>query len=120
MQHRQKIHTKLVFIMRERLSQSMKSLHATAAAWAEYQGPGVAAEGDSATAMPTAHLKKPKAVAKMISQLAKQVTALNEAISPVMSPAQLLDVGVRIRRMYSEALTRCLHGLCGLAGDMHC
>eukprot|EP00892_Ulva_mutabilis_P010260 jgi/Ulvmu1/7606/UM038_0031.1 len=112
-QHRQKIHTKLVFIMRERLSQSMKSLHATAAAWAEYkepEGPS-AAEAAIGAAGATAHQKRPKAIAKMVSQLAKQVTALNEAISPVMSPAQLVDVGIRIRRMYSESLTRALRSL---------
>lgn len=107
-QHRQKIHNKLVSIMRERLSQSLKSLHATAASWAEYQGPDIAVvhQLSSGASSPTGPLKRPKAVSKMISQLAKQVTALHDAISSIMSPAQLLDVGVRIRRMYSEALTR--------------
>lgn len=113
-QHRQKIHNKLVSIMRERLSQSLKSLHLTSASWEEYQGPGISTAGDylSKPASPTSQPKRPKAIAKMISQLSKQVIALHEAISPVMSQAQLQDVGVRIRRMYSESLSRYFPPYC--------
>lgn len=107
MQHRQKIHNKLVSIMRERLSQSLKSLHSTSAAWAEYEGPGVASAAvNSSKPSSQVQPKKAKAIAKMMSQLVKQVTALNDAISPIMAPSQLIDVGVRIRRMYSESLSR--------------
>lgn len=122
-QHRQQIHSKLVNIMRERLSTSLKFLNATATSWAAYNAettpfygtatprnpapadskskPGELAPQDSI--QPT----KPKTVAKMMLQIARQVTTLHEALAPVMSRSQQAEIGMRVRRMYSEAVARC-------------
>lgn len=120
-QHRQQIHSKLVNIMRERLSTSLKALHATSASWSAYdpertplngaatpraspQKPSETprAEGAQGAAPPL----KPRTVAKMMLQIARQVTTLHEALAPVMSRSQQAEIGMRVRRMYSEALAR--------------
>lgn len=128
-QHRQQIHSKLVNIMRERLSTSLKALHATSTSWAAYnpgttplngaatprntpndtpQNPTEVARADSLrAASPTL---KPRTVAKMMLQIARQVTTLHEALAPVMSRSQQAEIGMRVRRMYSEALAR--YALC--------
>ena len=124
-QHRQQIHSKLVNIMRERLSTSLKALHATSTSWAAYS-PGTTPLNGSATPrtgpsdspqkpaeLPKADTApppmKPRTVAKMMLQIARQVTTLHEALAPVMSRSQQAEIGMRVRRMYSEALARCAH-----------
>lgn len=123
-QHRQQIHSKLVNIMRERLSTSLKALHATSTSWAAYN-PGTTPLNGAATprtapagtpqkpaemtrfdSMRGASPAKPRTVAKMMLQIARQVTTLHEALAPVMSQSQQAEIGMRVRRMYSEALAR--------------
>ena len=99
--HRQQVHSKLVYIMRERLSKALKSFHSVSASWAAYTldpeadttvpgrlyGPASAAarrdaagagasEDPSATAASTAKAPRDKAVAEVLEQLMKQVGTL--------------------------------------------
>jgi hypothetical protein len=110
--------------MRERLSTSLKALHATSTSWGAYS-PGITPLNGAATPRVTpkdnpqrsAELtgaestrgvspSKPKTVAKMMLQIARQLITLHEALAPVMSRSQQAEIGMRIGRMYSEALAR--------------
>jgi hypothetical protein len=110
--HRQQVHSKLVYIMRERLSKALKAFHSVSTSWAAYKPPpdlvatlpyslgGIAGEA--------AQQGEPqgKAEAVVLEQLMKQVSTLAAVLRPVMSQSQLVDIFLRIRRMYSDSLAR--------------
>jgi hypothetical protein len=133
-QHRQQIHSKLVNIMRERLATSLKALHATSASWGVHAGGPVAAAVGSpsrdapagaggaamqaggvvaAAASPprapgnAGSAPRQRAISKMMLQISRQIVTLHEAVAPIMSRSQQAEIGMRVRRMYSEALARC-------------
>ena len=116
--HRQQVHSKLVYIMRERLSKALKSFHSVSASWSAH-APDAGAQAAVPDRLPTtvtangrvnaAAAKPPreKGIAEVLEQLMKQVGTLAAVLSPVMSTAQLGDIFLRIRRMYSDSLARC-------------
>ena len=100
MTHRQQIHSKLVTIMRERLSKALKSFHSVSATWAAYEGDRAAAPEANAPRAP------------VLQQLTKQLATLAAVLRPVMSQAQLTDIFLRIRRMYGDSIARCVYPRC--------
>jgi Vps54-like protein len=107
-QHRQQLHSKLVGIMRQRLSASLRQIHSVSEVWRT--APSADALG-SADITPNGHAgnrrSAPLPVSPLFEGVIKQLTTLHGVLEPIMSPSQLSDVFVRVRRMYSDSLARC-------------
>ena len=48
-----------------------------------------------------------KAVAEPLEQLMRQVATLAAVLTPILARAQLVDIFLRLRRMYADSLARC-------------
>ena len=134
--HRQQVHSKLVYIMRERLSKALKTFHSVSAAWDACEAPDnmehnlpTSLSGNAAGVAADAQTLQRKAVSTLLEQLMKQVATLAAVLKPIMSQAQLADIFLRIRRMYGDSLARCVlqcrccsctahgHSMCGFVAS---
>ena len=98
------VQSKLVAVMRERLSRALHYFPEVSAAWGRFPKPSSrGGEG----ALPPPFSSEPRVpICELIGQLIQQLTTLKNVLAPLLADAQLQDVFGRIARMYSDSLAR--------------